>query len=135
VPGTMRQLEFNGQTGVTIRVGDEVVSDPVQLTFRPLEDLAVSVFVPSMSGSATYHATAIQDSFVSTAGDFATTDSAASYPTTITCWMFADGVDVPDLRGSPGRWLPLAIPSPMASSPTPTPMIAGPTCWPGAWTH
>lgn len=98
VPGTMRQLEFNGQTSVTIPVGDEVVSDPVQLTVRPLEDLAVSVFVPSMSGPATYHATAIQDSFVSTAGDFATTDSAASYQTTITCWMFADGVDVP---GSP----------------------------------
>jgi lysophospholipase L1-like esterase len=98
VPGTMRQLHFNGQTSVTIPVGDEVVSDPVQLSVQPLTDLAVSVYVPSMSGPATYHATAMQDSFVSTAGDFATTDSAASYQTTITCWMFADGVEVP---GSP----------------------------------
>ncbi|MGB6458024.1 MAG: SGNH/GDSL hydrolase family protein [Streptosporangiaceae bacterium] len=98
VPGTMRQLQFNGQTSVTIPAGAEVVSDPVQLTVTALEDLAVSVYVPAMSGPATYHATAIQDSFVSTTGDFATTDSAASYPTTITCWMFADGVDVP---GSP----------------------------------
>jgi lysophospholipase L1-like esterase len=97
VPGTMRQLQFNGQTSVTIPVGAEVVSDPVQLTVQPLEDLAVSVYVQSMSGPATYHATAIQDSFVSNpnSGDFATADSAASYPTTITCWMFADGVDVP----------------------------------------
>jgi lysophospholipase L1-like esterase len=98
VPGTMRQLQFNGQTSATIPVGDEVVSDPVQLTVAPLTDLAVSVYVPSMSGPATYHATAMQDSFVSTTGDFATTDSAASYQTTITCWMFADGVEVP---GSP----------------------------------
>jgi lysophospholipase L1-like esterase len=95
VPGTMRQLQFSGQPSVTIPVGDEVVSDPVSLTVHALEDLAVSVYVPTMSGPATYHATAIQDSFVSATGDFATTDSAASYPTTITCWMFADGVDVP----------------------------------------
>jgi lysophospholipase L1-like esterase len=96
VPGTMRQLQFSGQTSVTIPVGQEVVSDPVQLTVQPLEDLAVSVYVASMAGPATYHATAQQDSFVSNAGDFATSDSAANYATTpITCWMFADGVDVP----------------------------------------
>ena len=98
VPGTMRQLQFNGQTSVTIQAGDEVLSDPVRLTVRPLEDLAVSVYVPSMSGPATFHATAIQDSFVSStnSGDVATSDSAADYQTTaITCWMFADGVDVP----------------------------------------
>lgn len=98
VPGTMRQLRFDGQTSVTIPIGQEVTSDPVQLTVQPMEDLAVSVYVASMSGPSTYHATAQQDSFVSTSGDFATTESAASYPTTITCWMFADGVDVP---GSP----------------------------------
>ena len=95
VPGTMRQLQFDGQTSVTIPVGQEVTSDPVQLTVHALEDLAVSAYVPSMSGPSTYHATAQQDSFVSTSGDFATTESAASYSTTITCWMFADGVDVP----------------------------------------
>jgi lysophospholipase L1-like esterase len=96
VPGTMRQLQFSGQTSVTIPEGAEVVSDPVQLTVQPLEDLAVSVYVHSLTGPATYHATAIQDSFVSNAGDFATTDSAANYKTApITCWMFADGVDVP----------------------------------------
>jgi len=98
VPGTMRQLQFNGQTSVTIPAGAEVVSDPVQLTVQALQDLAVSVYVQSMSGPATYHATAQQDSFVSKAGagDFATSNSAADYQTTpITCWMFADGVDVP----------------------------------------
>jgi lysophospholipase L1-like esterase len=98
VPGTMRQLQFNGQTNVTIQAGDEVVSDPVELEVAPRADLAVSVYVPSMSGPATFHATAIQDSFVSStnSGDVATSDSAADYSTTaITCWMFADGVDVP----------------------------------------
>ena len=96
VPGTMRQLQFNGQASVTIPVGEEAVSDPVQLEVAPREDLAVSVYVPSMSGPATYHATAQQDSFISSTGDVATSGSAADYqPTPITCWLFADGVDVP----------------------------------------
>jgi lysophospholipase L1-like esterase len=95
VPGTMRQLRFHGLASVTIPAGHEVASDPVQLRIKPLEDLAVSVYVASTSAPATYHAVAVQDSFASTAGDFATTESAAGYSTTITCWMFADGVDVP----------------------------------------
>ena len=94
VPGTTRQLRFDGGTSVTIPVGAEVVSDPVQLNVQPMQDLAVSVYVPSLSGPATYHATAVQTNFVSTAGDFATADSASAYTTSINCWMFVDGVEV-----------------------------------------
>jgi lysophospholipase L1-like esterase len=94
VPGTTRQLRFHGSTSVTIPVGAEVVSDPVQLNVQPMQDLAVSVYVPSLSGPATYHATAVQTNFVSTTGDFATADSASAYPTSINCWMFVDGVEV-----------------------------------------
>jgi lysophospholipase L1-like esterase len=98
VPGTTRQLLFDGSTSVTIPVGAEVLSDPVHLRVRPLEDLAVSVYVPALSGPATFHWTAMQTSFVSTTGDFATSDSSVAYSTSINCWMFADGVEVP---GSP----------------------------------
>jgi lysophospholipase L1-like esterase len=98
VPGTTRQLRFDGSASVTIPAGAEVLSDPVQLHVRPLEDLAVSVYVPSLSGPATFHWTAMQTSFVSTAGDHAASDSSVPYSTSINCWMFADGVEVP---GSP----------------------------------
>lgn len=98
VPGTTHQLRFDGSTSVTIPAGAEAISDPVQLRVRALEDLAVSVYVPSLSGPATFHETAMQTSFVSTAGDFATSDSSVAYSTSINCWMFADGVQVP---GSP----------------------------------
>jgi lysophospholipase L1-like esterase len=98
VPGTTRQLQFDGSSSVTIPVGAEVFSDPVQLRVRPLEDLAVSVYVPSLSGPATFHRYAMQTSFVSTTGDYATSDSSVPYSTSIDCWMFADGVEVP---GSP----------------------------------
>jgi lysophospholipase L1-like esterase len=95
VPGSTRQLRFDGSTSVTIPVGAEVLSDPVHLQVRPLEDLAVSVYVPALSGPATFHLTAMQTSFVSTAGDHATSDSSVAYSTSINCWMFADGVEVP----------------------------------------
>lgn len=98
VPGTTRQLRFDGSTSVTIPVGAEVLSDPVQVNVQPMQDLAVSVYVPSLSGPATYHATAVQTNFVSTAGDYATADSASAYTTSINCWMFVDGVEV---SGSP----------------------------------
>ena len=98
VPGTTRQLRFDGKTSVTIPVGQEALSDPVPLRVRALEDLAVSVYVPALSGPATFHWTAMQTSFVSTTGDYATSDSSAAYSTSINCWMFADGVEVP---GSP----------------------------------
>jgi lysophospholipase L1-like esterase len=98
VPGTTRQLTFGGSTSVTIPAGAEAVSDPVRLHVQALEDLAVSVYVPALTGVATYHETAMQTNFVSTSGDFAQTDSAASYTTSINCWMFVDGVEVP---GSP----------------------------------
>jgi lysophospholipase L1-like esterase len=98
VPGTTRQLRFDGGTSVTIPVGQEVLSDPVPLRVRALEDLAVSVYVPALSGPATFHWTAMQTSFVSTTGDYATSDSSVPYATSINCWMFADGVEVP---GSP----------------------------------
>ncbi len=98
VPGTTRQLRFDGSTSVTIPVGAEVLSDPVHLRVLPLEDLAVSVYVPALSGPATFHWTAMQTSFVSTTGDFATSDSSVAYSTSINCWMFADGIEVP---GSP----------------------------------
>lgn len=98
VPGTTQQLRFGSNTSVTIPVGAEVLSDPVHLRVRPLEDLAVSVYVPSLSGPATFHWTAMQTSFVSTTGDHATSGSSVAYSTSINCWMFADGVEV---SGSP----------------------------------
>jgi len=98
VPGTTRQLRFDGKTSVTIPVGQEMLSDPLPLRVRALEDLAVSVYVPALSGPATFHWTAMQTSFVSTTGDYTTSDSSVNYSTSINCWMFADGVEVP---GSP----------------------------------
>ena len=46
VPGSHRRLTFGGETSATIAAGALVVSDPVELGFAPLSDLAVSVHLP-----------------------------------------------------------------------------------------
>jgi lysophospholipase L1-like esterase len=94
VPGTMHALTFNGQSSVTIPVGQEVFSDPVSMNVPAEQDLAVSVFLPDATGPATYHQEGQQDNFVSTAGNFAQDPTDTAYTTTTTSWFFADGVDV-----------------------------------------
>lgn len=94
VPDTIRTLHFGGQPSVTIPPGAETLSDWVNLAVPQLQDIAVSVYVPSLTGPATFHRQATQNNFLSGPGDFTTSASAADYPTTITCWMFVDGVDV-----------------------------------------
>jgi len=44
-PGTLLPLTFNGQSGVTIPVGQYVYSDPASLSVTDEETLAVSIFV------------------------------------------------------------------------------------------
>jgi lysophospholipase L1-like esterase len=94
VPSTMRPLRFGGQPGITIPPGAEALSDPVRLSVSALQSLAVSVFVPQLTGPATIHSLAVQDNFLSAAGDFTISGDPASFPTRITCWMFVDGVEV-----------------------------------------
>jgi lysophospholipase L1-like esterase len=94
VPGTMRQLRFGGHPGIAVPPGAEAVSDPVRLRVRALQDLAVSVHVPRLTGPATIHSVAVQDNFVSATGNFATSTDPGDFGTRIGCWMFIDGVDV-----------------------------------------
>ena len=71
MPGTDRALTFAGKASFTIMPGVVVVSDPVDLEMPALADLAISLYLPSDTGSPTTHATALHTTYVSTAGDFA----------------------------------------------------------------
>jgi lysophospholipase L1-like esterase len=103
VPGTMRTLLFKGAQQVTIPTGGEVVSDAVGLDVKQSQELAVSVYGRHLDGPATFHRLSQEHNFVSTPGNFAGDPTAKNFPTTISCWMFADGVDVvpsPRVAGS-----------------------------------
>jgi lysophospholipase L1-like esterase len=103
VASTTTGLTFGGKKKITIPPGAEALSDWVAFPVTQGQDLALSVYVPQLTGPATFHAATEQNSFLSTAGNFARTAGAANFPTTISCWLFADGVDVtaaPKVTGS-----------------------------------
>jgi lysophospholipase L1-like esterase len=99
--GTVRSLTFNGAGRVTLAKGTERTSDLRWMTVKAGQDLAVSLYLPTATGPVTYHRSAIQTSYVSTAGDHSTETGAASFGQTIGTWPFLDSVSVHG-GGAPG---------------------------------
>lgn len=80
VPGSNRRLTFGGEASATVAVGALVVSDPVELPFAPLSDLAVSAHLPddlpaSFGITGRY---ARQTNYISPPGDFAAEETCRS---------------------------------------------------------
>lgn len=51
-PGTDRAVTFGGKAGGTIPIGQALVSDPVDLTVRRFQELAISVYYPTGAAPA-----------------------------------------------------------------------------------
>ncbi|GGA44169.1 hypothetical protein GCM10010981_36650 [Dyella nitratireducens] len=64
VPGSDHALLFNGQSTVTIAKGESVLSDPVKMEVKPLQELAVSLYAPA---DAPYHASTTHNAGLATA--------------------------------------------------------------------
>lgn len=94
LPGTLRDMTFNGQRAVTIPVGADVLSDPVRLRVPTGANLLVTTFVPTASGPVTYHPFAGQTSFLTNDGDHASDESGAAFNQTATVWHYVNQVDV-----------------------------------------
>ncbi|MBV9000343.1 MAG: SGNH/GDSL hydrolase family protein [Solirubrobacterales bacterium] len=95
-------LTFGGQPSVQIPTGAEALSDPVRLHVPALQDLAVSVYLPTATGSATLHSLGRQTTYVAS-GDRTGDTSASAYSTLDQSWYFIDAVDVisqPQVRGT-----------------------------------
>jgi lysophospholipase L1-like esterase len=95
VPGTSHPLTFRGKTSVTIPAGQQVLSDPLAIDVQPLQELAVSIYLPERTGPATYHFLAQQTGYIAS-GDHAGEASAAAYSSTDSSWFFLTGLDVHD---------------------------------------
>jgi lysophospholipase L1-like esterase len=95
VPGSNRRLTFGGDNGATVAAGALVVSDPVELTFAPLSDLAVSLHLPG-DVPATFAITgryARQTNYISPPGEFAA-DEVMPVGRLTDDWYFVCGIDV-----------------------------------------
>jgi len=77
VPGTDRTLTFGGSPNVSIAKGESMLSDPVAMDVSALQELAVSIYLPSGSGHATVHGAAMQTTFIATGVDGA---AASTFP-------------------------------------------------------
>ncbi len=103
VPATNRPVLFAGKATVTVAPGASIWSDPVDLAIddpaSPMlvgRKLAVSFHVVGDSGPMTWHAKALQTSYVSApkSGDKAAEESEASFPYATASWFFLDALDV-----------------------------------------
>lgn len=79
VPGSDHTLLFNGKPTVTVAKGESVLSDPVKMDVKALQELAVSIYVPA---DARYHASTIHNAALATAYITETGDATAAvqYP-------------------------------------------------------
>jgi lysophospholipase L1-like esterase len=102
--GTNRSVRFAGNDSVTVPPGTSVWSDPVELPFvhdvAALElmgrKLAVSFHVADESGAMTWHAKALQTSFVTPprAGSKGAAEDEQAFPYSTASWFFLDAVEV-----------------------------------------
>jgi len=94
LPGTIHSVTFGGSGSVQIPAGARILSDPVAVRVSPLEDLAVSVYLPGQTGAATFHADAQQANWVSTAGDHAADSDAGAFITPTLSWYYVSALIV-----------------------------------------
>ena len=104
VKGTNRAVSFGGKDSVTVAPGTSVWSDPVGLPF--VRDasaaelmgrkLAVSFHVAGESGPMTWHAKALQTSYVSSpgSGSKGAAEDEAAFPYSTASWFFLDAVEM-----------------------------------------
>jgi hypothetical protein len=71
---TDRAITFNGKPTVTLLPGAPVLSDPVELKVAPLTHLAISLYFAQRAEVRTYHLEAAQTAYVSSLGNFVSTE-------------------------------------------------------------
>jgi lysophospholipase L1-like esterase len=71
VPGSDHPLLFNGKPTVTIAKGESVLSDPVNMDVKPLQELAVSLYAPAITEyqASTIHSAGLATAYVTENGD------------------------------------------------------------------
>jgi lysophospholipase L1-like esterase len=101
VKGTNRPVTFAGSRSVTIAPGSSAYSDGVDLKLPPGaltegRKLAISFHVAGPTGPMTWHAKALQTSYLSghRSGTHTAAEDDGRFPLTTTSWYFLDAVDV-----------------------------------------
>ncbi|MDI1463173.1 GDSL-type esterase/lipase family protein [Catellatospora sp. KI3] len=97
-PGSVREVTFGGSASTTVYKGADVLSDPVDLSVEPVSELAVTIYLPTATGPASWHWTARQASYIY-AGDHATDETGAAPTATYNNFFYLAGVEVSTKTG------------------------------------
>jgi lysophospholipase L1-like esterase len=73
VAGSDHVLTFGGSPSVTLSIGDEMFSDPIDIDLPTRATLAVSLYFAQDTGLPCYHAASSESSYMSGPGDFTAT--------------------------------------------------------------
>src|ERR1700678_40253 len=89
-------ITFSGSSSVTIAPGQNIVSDPVQLTYTFGQKLAVSMYVKGTFPPLTQHVADVQNTFSSavSAGDTTSDATGSSLTQQTQEWFLLSGMDV-----------------------------------------
>ncbi|WP_327286963.1 GDSL-type esterase/lipase family protein [Streptomyces sp. NBC_01198] len=90
--GTDRTVTFGGQSTVTVPAGGSAVSDSVAFSVPALADVAVSLYLPQPTGSATYHQQGTQTNYL--AGGDVSGNGTLSGASTSGSYSFLTNLDV-----------------------------------------
>ena len=69
-PASDRPLTFSGAPSVTLAPGEEIWSDPANITIAQHSDVAISVYVPQTIKPTAFHPTGLKTMYLSGPGDF-----------------------------------------------------------------
>ncbi|MCP5346130.1 MAG: GDSL-type esterase/lipase family protein [Gammaproteobacteria bacterium] len=96
IPGTNRQVSFNGAGSVTIPPGGSVRSDPVAMPVRAYQDLAVSLYLPGDGIRASMHAGARVTSYLGSngSGNQAAEENGDGFTDTTVSMLWLKSIDV-----------------------------------------
>ena len=85
-----RSVTFNGAGSITIPPGALAVSDPVRLSVKSLQEVAVSIYLPGDSGPLTIHALGVQTAYISPPGDFTSSTVLPVASTSLSRYLLSD---------------------------------------------
>jgi len=107
VPHSNHEVTFGGSRSIAIPEGAEVLSDPVELSAGPEQNLAISLFTAGDTGPATGHWLALQTNYVSGAGNFSADEGGSGFSDSAgakaaTSWYFLSAVEVQTAAGAKG---------------------------------
>jgi lysophospholipase L1-like esterase len=83
----------NGKPSFSIPPGALLLTDPVDLEFAPMSDLAVSIYIPGATPGQTQHTLALYTSYISKDGDFTSKTSIDDAKTALS-WYWLSSIEV-----------------------------------------